>query len=161
MDVTSPKLGRFVCEGQSTYYIFIEGVILCSCNSFTKGFYLWFCSHYVFNLSYHKYNHDAAMFIQEFVIGLPKSQKKSANYLTVATEIVNMTKWHIHSCTCHFSPLITMLFGKLNIKVFELNWFLTVNLTNLELVNLIAFIIGWTSNLLVTSVSGKKNQQFW
>ena len=92
MEVTSPKLGQFVGERQNTYYIFIEGVILCSCNSLTKAFYLWSCSHQIFKLSYHQYNHDAALFVQEFVTRLPRSQKKSANYLTVATEIVNLTK---------------------------------------------------------------------
>ena len=90
-EVASPKLGRFLGEEHVSYYIFVEGRVLCSCNSFAKAFFVWFCSHYIFNLAYHKYYHDAALFIQEFVFSLPDTNKKSANYLTVATEILNLT----------------------------------------------------------------------
>ena len=90
--VSSPKLGRFVTEQHVSYYIFVEGMILCNCSSFAKAFFIWFCSHYVFNLEYHKYYHDAALFVQEFILGLPDTKKKSANYLTVATEILNLTR---------------------------------------------------------------------
>ena len=90
--VSSPKLGRFIAEDHIIYYVFVEGNVLCSCSSFTKAFFVWFSSHYIFNLEYHKYYHDVALFIQEFIFVLPDVKRKSANYLTVATEILNLTQ---------------------------------------------------------------------
>ena len=36
---------------------------------------LWFSVHYIFHLDYYPKFHDVALFFQEFVSGLPESQK--------------------------------------------------------------------------------------
>lgn len=84
---TAPRIAGF--KGPTTdsqYYIIVEQV-LCSVAAFSKAFMLWFLSHYIFNLEYCKQAKDVALFMQEFVFGLPTSDKKSGTYLSVTTGI--------------------------------------------------------------------------
>lgn len=86
----SPRIGRFVSIDCSTsYFIFVEQKVLMQVSSFSMALMIWFSSHYVFNLEYHKYYKDAAMFIQEFIFDLYESdtKKKKQNYLTAVTEL--------------------------------------------------------------------------
>ena len=46
---------------------------------------LWFSAHYIRNLEYEKTISEVALFIQEFVFGLPGvTIKKSATYLIIS-----------------------------------------------------------------------------
>jgi hypothetical protein len=84
----SPRIARFlVKDGTPVYYIFVEQQILCQCSNFCETLLIWFSTHYVFNLQYHKYYRDAAFFLQEFVLQMPTRGKKSSNYLSTATEV--------------------------------------------------------------------------
>ena len=83
----APQIASFVNDGDQFYYVVIEQHIYCQCISFSKVLFLWFASHYIFKLKYHRYNNDTTMFLQEFVFQLPYTGKKSSNYLPVATEI--------------------------------------------------------------------------
>ena len=67
-------------------------------SSFSTALFIWFSSHYVFNLEYHKYYKDAAMFMQEFLFDLPESDAKlkKQNYLTIVTELINFTSTTEH-----------------------------------------------------------------
>ena len=59
----------------------------CAVTAFSKALMLWFVSHYIFNLEYYKQAKDVALFMQEFVFGLPTHDKKSGTYLSVTTDI--------------------------------------------------------------------------
>ena len=83
----SPRIGRFQSVSAVEYYVFIEQRVLMKVTSLTTALLMWFISHYVFNLEYHKYYQNPAMFIQEFIFNLPESKKKSQCYLTAASEL--------------------------------------------------------------------------
>ena len=88
----SPRIGRFVgidCQPIIIYYIFIEQQVYVQVSSFAMALLVWFSSHYIFNLEYHKYCKDAAMFIQEFIFDLYENdtKQKKQNYLTAVTEL--------------------------------------------------------------------------
>lgn len=84
----SPRIGRFtVAEGEPFYYIFVEQQPILKLQNLLKAFMLWFMVHYVFNLLYHKYCSDMALFIQEFVFDIQDAKKKSAKYLSTMTGI--------------------------------------------------------------------------
>lgn len=89
----SPRLAEFVVEndGKETFFIFIEKLTICEVNSFTRALFLWFCTYYVFHLNYCEVHSDFCIFMQEFVFGLPCPGKRTATYLTVATDIQQMT----------------------------------------------------------------------
>lgn len=88
----SPRLAEFVVEdGNGTYFLFMEQMTVCEVNSFTKALFLWFCTHYVFHLNYCPALSDLCTFIQEFVFGLPCAGKRSATYLSIATDIQQIT----------------------------------------------------------------------
>ena len=57
------------------FFISIEQTIICQVSSFTKVLFLWFVVHYLFNLQYHKYAQGFATFMQEFLFGLPSTEK--------------------------------------------------------------------------------------
>ena len=84
---------RFACfpGEEPQYFIFIESEILCICRSFSHALMVWFLSHYIFNLEYSVKVHEVALFVQEFVFGLPATsglkRHKTATYLTVTTDI--------------------------------------------------------------------------
>ncbi len=72
----------------ATFFVFVEQKILCRVSSFTSALMLWFAIHYVFHLQYSKDTSEVALFIQEFVLGLPSTTcKKTAAYLTVTSDI--------------------------------------------------------------------------
>lgn len=86
----SPRIGRFIAiDCQPTYFIFIEQKVYVQVSSFAIALLIWFSSHYIFNLEYHKYYKDAAMFMQEFIFDLYESdvKQKKQNYLTAVTEL--------------------------------------------------------------------------
>ena len=86
----SPRIGRFVAiDCSPSYFIFIEQQVYVQVSSFAMALLIWFVSHYVFNLEYHKYYKDAAMFIQEFIFDLYESdtKQKKQNYITAVTEL--------------------------------------------------------------------------
>ena len=91
----SPRFAAFKeVNGDITYYLFIEQKVLCNVTSFIRSLILWFSVHYIFHLDYFPKIHDVALFFQEFVFGLPESQKaksKSCTYLTVSSDIHNFT----------------------------------------------------------------------
>lgn len=89
----SPRIGEFnVEDGNNTYYIFVEQMVLCELSSFSKALFIWFSVHYVFHLSYCSPLNDLCMFLQEFVFGLPSAGgKRSASYLTIVTDIQRKT----------------------------------------------------------------------
>ena len=61
----SPRIGRFVAIGSKpTYFILVERKIYVQVASMAMALFIWFSAHYIFNLEYHKYYKDAAMFIQ-------------------------------------------------------------------------------------------------
>ena len=81
---SSPRIGRFVAiDCSPNYFIFIEQQVYLKVSSFAMALLIWFSSHYVFNLEYHKYYKDAAMFIQEFIFDLYESDtRKKKNRIT-------------------------------------------------------------------------------
>lgn len=65
----SPRIRRFIgIDCQPTYFIFIEQKVYVQVSSFAMALLIWFSSHYdyVFNLEYHKYYKDAAIFMQVY-----------------------------------------------------------------------------------------------
>lgn len=88
---SAPRFAAFqgTDGGIVNYFIFIEKSVLCKVNSFAKALMLWFASHYIFNLEYEKKVKDVAVFLQEFVFGLPDTSgaKKSASYLTITSDL--------------------------------------------------------------------------
>ena len=88
----SPRFAEFVAEdGGSTYVLFVEQTTICGSPAFTKTLFLWFCVHYVFHLSYSAPLTEVCEFFQEFVFGLPLTGKRSASYLSTATDIQQLT----------------------------------------------------------------------
>ena len=84
---------RFACfpGEEPQYFIFIESEVLCICRSFNHALMLWFVSHYVLNLEYSVKVREVALFVQEFVFGLPATsglkRQKTSTYLAVSTDI--------------------------------------------------------------------------
>lgn len=80
-------------DGTNEYYIIVEKrVLFGGLTSFCKSLALWFSLHYIFNLEYEKVVNEVALFIQEFVFGLPASKvKKSSTYLTVSSDVQTFT----------------------------------------------------------------------
>ena len=70
-----------------TYFLFVEQKTLCQVNSFSRVLFLWFCVHYVFHRSDCDTLSDLCSLVQEFVFGLPCAGKRSATYLSIATDI--------------------------------------------------------------------------
>ena len=71
-------------NSKPTYFIFVEQKVL------PMALFVWFASHYVFNLEYDKYYKDAAIFfLQEFLFELTESDAKlkKQNYLTINHEL--------------------------------------------------------------------------
>lgn len=95
----NPRFAAFKEDnGDITYYLFIEQKVLCTIpTSFTRSLILWFSVHYIFHLDYYPKIHDVALFFQEFVFGLPESQKgkgaknKTCTYLTISSDIHTFT----------------------------------------------------------------------
>ena len=66
---------RFACfpGEEPQYFIFVESEVLCICRSFSHAILLWFIhvSHYVFYLEYSVKVKEVALFVKEFLFGLP------------------------------------------------------------------------------------------
>ena len=86
----APRFVYFPGE-EPQYFIFIESEVLCVCHSFSHAIMVWFMSHYVFNLEYSVKVREIALFVQEYIFGLPATsgmkRHKTANYLAVSTDI--------------------------------------------------------------------------
>ena len=64
-------------DGNSSYCLGVEKkVLITGIPSMCKALALWFCLHYVFHLEYGKTTSDVAVFLQEFVFGLPATRAK-------------------------------------------------------------------------------------
>ena len=88
----SPRPAEFqVDDGGNIYFILIEQSVLCQVPTFNEALYVWFCSHYIFHLSYCNSIAEVCMFFQEFLFGLPAGGKRSATYPTTATDIQQLT----------------------------------------------------------------------
>ena len=81
-------------DGTGTYALIMEKKVFCTgiptlCNAIA----LWFAMHYIFNLEYSKSISEVAIFLQEFIFGLPATRaKKSTTYLTVCSNIQGYTE---------------------------------------------------------------------
>ena len=88
---------------------------LCAVSSFTKCLVLWFAIHYIFHLGYSHEIHDIALFIQEFVFGLPQckgGKQKTSSYLTISSDIQSFSyvSKHSHMQSCFiFLVILCML----------------------------------------------------
>ena len=84
---------RVTCfhNGTPSYFIFVEQKVLCSVPKFTKALMLWFAVHCILNLECSKQTKELAVFMQEFVFGLPDNSKKTSTYLTVSSDIQQFT----------------------------------------------------------------------
>lgn len=80
-------------DGTNEYFIIVEKKVLFGgLTSFCKSLALWFSLHYIFNLEYDKAVNEVALFMQEFVFGLPASKvKKNSTYLTVSSDVQTFT----------------------------------------------------------------------
>jgi hypothetical protein len=84
----SPRIAVFVSDDTDTiFHIFIAEKPFCHLKSFTKGLLVWLATYYVFHLEYNKFSKDPAMFLTEFVMGIPIQGRRSATYLSVSTDI--------------------------------------------------------------------------
>jgi hypothetical protein len=81
-------------DGTGTYALIVEKKVLCTgIPTLCSALALWFSVHYIFNLEYSKVISEVAIFLQEFVFGLPATRvKKSATYLTVCSNIQGFTE---------------------------------------------------------------------
>ena len=86
----TPRVACFH-NGTPSYFMFVEQKALCSVPKFTKALMLWLAVHYIFNLEYSKQAKELAMFMQEFVFGLPDNSKKTSTYFTVSGDIQQFT----------------------------------------------------------------------
>ena len=68
--------------GRIIMCMFIEQKVFVKLTSFAMALFIWFCTHYVFNLEYHKYCANAAMFFQEFIFELPEGNTKKRSNVT-------------------------------------------------------------------------------
>ena len=84
---------RICCfHGEETqYFLYVEKKALFSVTTMSRAIIFWFVLHYIFNLEYCSQVKYVALFIQEFVFGLPATSfmkhQKSSTYLTVTTDI--------------------------------------------------------------------------
>ena len=90
---SAPVIGGFKdVDGTCSYYLFVERKVLCVFGgvfTFCKALALWFSLHYIFYLQYDKAIHDVALFLQEFVFGLPASKIKKT--FTVSGDVQSFT----------------------------------------------------------------------
>ena len=92
---SAPVIASFqdVDGTNNNYFMFVEKKVLFGgLTTFCKSLALWFSLHYIFNLEYDKAVSEVALFIQEFVFGLPASKiRKSSTYLTVSSDVQTFT----------------------------------------------------------------------
>lgn len=80
--------------GIGAYALIVEKKVIClGLPTLCTSLSLWFSLHYIFNLEYKKEMSEVAVFLQEFVFGLPAPRaKKSATYLTACSSIQGFTE---------------------------------------------------------------------
>lgn len=91
----NPRFAAFKeVNGNIVYFMFVEQKTLCSVSSFTKCLVLWFAIHYIFHLGYFHKVYDVALFIQEFVFGLPqvKGGKPKTSSYSVTFKVLQLCK---------------------------------------------------------------------
>lgn len=86
----APRFVLFPGE-EPQYFVFIESEVLCITHTFSHALMVWFMSHYVFNLEYSAKVREVALFVQEYIFGLPATsglkRHKTATYLAFSTDI--------------------------------------------------------------------------
>lgn len=70
----------------------LEQSILCELKTFTKALFVWFATHYIFNLEYDHHIKETALFYQEYLFGEPDTCIKSSTYLSVSTDIKKIAR---------------------------------------------------------------------
>ena len=69
----------------SQYFIVIEQSLMIECSNMMSALFSLFAVHYVFNIQYHTRLKDFFQLIEDKVIGMKTSNKKTAVFLSVTT----------------------------------------------------------------------------
>ena len=104
--MTAPWFAAF---GESSFYIIIEGIILCETSTFVKGLCLWFASHYVFNLEYSKSLKEVCL-SSRICVQASSRNKKTARYLMTSSNIMKyVCDWLTDFTICTLMLLLLCL----------------------------------------------------
>lgn len=90
---TVPRIACLRGEESSQYFLIVEEKVLFHVSELSRALMYWFSLHYVLNLEYCKHVKFFALYLQEFVFGLPATSltklQKSVGYLTITTDLQN------------------------------------------------------------------------
>ena len=84
---TQPYIAAFVGEEDTQYVVLCESRSLCKAPTLRAALFIVFASYYVFNLAYPTETKNILSFFQDYILGHPDSNKKSAAYIATVSDI--------------------------------------------------------------------------
>ena len=86
-----PHIVMFIDSADKTYspqyFIAIEQIMLIQCKTINHALFTLFAVHYIFNLEYNVRVKDFYRFLQEHLMEIADSSKRSVNYANICTSI--------------------------------------------------------------------------
>ena len=82
-----PRIAAFTGEGTTEYLVLCELFVLCKVSSLHAALFTTFAAYYCFNLEYPQPARQMYCFFQDYILERPDSNKKSASYLAVVSDI--------------------------------------------------------------------------
>ena len=71
----------------SQYFVIFGSELIVECNSLTSALFGLFALHYVFDMNYHPRTNDSFLFIEEKIMRIQCSKKKSTGYTSITTGV--------------------------------------------------------------------------
>ena len=84
---TQPRIAAVVGEENTQYFVVCEQLVLFKVTSLRLAIFFTVASYYCFNLEYPTPAKNLFNFLQDYILGQPDSNKKSASYLAVVSDI--------------------------------------------------------------------------
>ena len=84
-----PRIAVMVSDGVEEYFIICEQTVLCKVSSLKEPIFIGLATYYCFSLEYPKECKRVLTFLQDYVVESPDSNKRSATYVSVSTDINN------------------------------------------------------------------------
>jgi len=71
----------------TSFFIFVEGDVLCKVPTLPHAIFLMFTVYYVFHLEYPPQSKTILWFLQDYIFSYPDSTGRTATYLAVTSDI--------------------------------------------------------------------------
>jgi hypothetical protein len=84
---TQPRIAALIGEESTQYFVVCEESVLLKVNSIKAALFFTVAAYYVFNLEYPQPAKNVFNFLQDYILTQPDSNKKSASYLAIVSDI--------------------------------------------------------------------------